>query len=52
MGGSVVFFQSGDGIRCTQGSRGLGNVYKRQGLGGGSTVVGRFRNVWIIDKSE
>mgnify|MGYP003381565880 CR=1 FL=1 len=31
----VFFFQAEDGIRDLVRSRGLGDVYKRQGLGGG-----------------
>ena len=30
-GGGVFFFQAEDGIRDAQESRGLGDVYKRQG---------------------
>ena len=30
---SVFFFQAEDGIRGAQESRGLGDVYKRQGVG-------------------
>ena len=35
--GAVFFFQAEDGIRDAQESRGLGDVYKRQGWRGTST---------------
>ena len=34
----VFFFQAEDGIRDLVGSRGLGDVYKRQGLGNGVDI--------------
>ena len=35
--GMIIFFQAEDGIRIAQESRGLGDVYKRQGLRDGGT---------------
>ena len=37
-GGDFFFFQAEDGIRDRSPSRGLGDVYKRQGL-----IMGRYR---------
>ena len=37
----LFFFQAEDGIRDFCLSRGLGDVYKRQGQGAGAPVVGR-----------
>ena len=41
----VVFFQAEDGIRDLVRSRGLGDVYKRQGQGG----VEQYEVVWCAD---
>ena len=38
--GALFFFQAEDGIRDAQESRGLGDVYKRQELGGGAPSRG------------
>ena len=38
-----VFFQAEDGIRDAQESRGLGDVYKRQSVGGQWCATGRAR---------
>ena len=39
------FFQAEDGIRDLVRSRGLGDVYKRQGLPGAGTVAWRSRRM-------
>ena len=47
----MFFFQAEDGIRDLVRSRGLGDVYKRQGFTGASQIGGVQRTADFLEKS-